>query len=310
MENSVNNTEILDVLIIGSGPAGLSAAIYAKRAGLNVLISEKEFMGTGQIANSSRVDNYLGIPAISGFDLGEAFRNHTESLGVEIQDVEVIKITPPSEEENVWVTEFEDGSKRFSKTIIYAAGCSHRHLGVAMEEKYEGKGISYCAVCDGAFYKDKNVVVAGGGNTALDDALYLSDICANVYLIHRRNEFRGAASTLEKLKGLSNVHIITGVNVKELLGDKKLEGIVLDNGQKIDASGLFVAVGMKPATDLLKGIVEMNDAGYVVAGEDCVTSKEGLYIAGDARTKELRQVITAASDGANAASQAVKYIKR
>ncbi len=327
--NGLNN--VLDVIIVGSGPAGLSAAIYAKRAGLDVLVIEKEYMGAGQIAYSDKVDNYLGIPAVNGFDLGESFRNHALSLGVVIDEGEVTGITPVRNDiksevkaadigmnqacidtknmSGLWRTEFSDGTCKFSKTVIYAAGSHHRHLGIKEEEEYVGKGVSYCAVCDGAFYKGKSVVVAGGGNSALGDALYLSDISSDVYLVHRRDEFRADAVTLNKVKERANVHIITGVNIQSLRGEKKLEEVVLSDGQVIKADGLFVAIGMEPETDILKGIVELDEKGYVVASEDCVTSAKGFYVAGDVRTKQLRQVITAAADGANAASQVIKYLK-
>ena len=297
---------IYDVVIVGSGPAGLSAAIYAKRAGLNILVIEKEYMGAGQIAYSDKVDNYLGIPAVNGFDLGECFRNHAISLGVDIEEGEVTGVTctdgkidtAPAGNKLLWKTVLSDGTYKLSKTVIYAAGSHHRHLGIKEEDEYIGKGVSYCAVCDGAFYKDKSVVVAGGGNSALGDALYLSDICHDVYIVHRRDEFRGDAATLK-----------TSVNIQALRGEKKLEEVLLSDGQVIKAAGLFVAVGMEPETDILKGVVELDNKGYVVAAEDCVTSAGGFYAAGDIRTKQLRQVITAAADGANAASQVIKYLK-
>lgn len=301
-----NLTDISDVIIIGSGPAGLSAAIYVVRAGLSVTVIEKEFMGTGQIADSSKVDNYLGIPAISGYDLGESFREHALSLGVTIEDNNVTRLTPV---DDIWELELSDGSTKKARCVIYAAGCSHKKIQVENEEQYTGKGISYCAVCDGAFYKDKDVAVVGGGDTALSDALYLSDICANVYIIHRREEFRGAASLLAKLKERTNVHICTNRTVKKVEGSNNLERIILDNDTGIDVNGLFVAVGMSPQTEILKGIAELDNSGYVIAGEDCVTSARGLFVAGDVRTKILRQVITAAADGAMAATQAVQYLR-
>mgnify|MGYP000008850957 FL=1 len=301
-----NLTDISDVIIIGSGSAGLSAAIYVVRAGLSVTVIEKEFMGTGQIADSSKVDNYLGIPAISGYDLGESFREHALSLGVTIEDNNVTRLTPV---DDIWELELSDGSTKKARCVIYAAGCSHKKLQAENEEQYTGKGISYCAVCDGAFYKDKDVAVVGGGDTALSDALYLSDICANVYIIHRREEFRGAASLLAKLKERTNVHICTNRTVKKVEGSNNLERIILDNDTGIDVNGLFVAVGMSPQTELLKGIAELDNSGYVIAGEDCVTSARGLFVAGDVRTKILRQVITAAADGAMAATQAVQYLR-
>ena len=264
---------MLDVVIIGSGPAGLTSAIYAKRAELSVVVIEKEYLGTGQIAESSLVDNYPGIPETDGYSLGEAFREHAERLGTEFIEAE---------------------------SVIFATGCHHRNLGIEDEAKYTGKGISYCAVCDGAFYKDKTATVIGGGDTALDDALYLSDICSRVNLIHRRDEFRGSKLTLERLKSKENVNIITKANVKNITGEKKIESIVLDTGEIVNTDGLFVAVGMVPQTELLKDFDVLDNNGYVKAQEDCRTSCDGLYVAGDIRTKKLRQVITAAADGANA----------
>lgn len=297
---------MLDIIIIGSGPAGLTAAIYAKRAQLNAVVVEKEYLGTGQIAESSLVDNYPGMPQTDGYSLGEAFREHAEKLGAEFIEAEITSI---EKLENGFICKCNNGDELEAANIIYAAGCKHRELGIDDEKKYYGKGISYCAVCDGAFYKDKSVVVAGGGNSALGDALYLADICHDVYIVHRRDEFRGNAATLKKLQERKNVHIITNVNIQALRGEKKLEEVVLSDGQVIKAAGLFVAVGMEPETDILKGIVELDNNGYVVAAEDCVTSAGGFYAAGDIRTKQLRQVITAAADGANAASQVIKYLK-
>jgi thioredoxin reductase (NADPH) len=316
---------MLDILIIGSGPAGLSAAVYGKRANLNVLVAEKEYMGTGQIADSNRVDNYLGISEISGYDLGEQFRSHAESLGVEFYEGEaVVELRQIPAQDNCWQAMFEDGSKVEAKAVIYAAGCRHRSLGIPGETEFFGKGISFCAVCDGAFYQGKEVAVIGGGDTALDDALYLSAICSKVYLIHRRNEFRGAPSTVEKLRGLDNVEIVTparveAVSEKTVLAQEDIAAgaskkkisqkvLTLDNGRVIAVDGIFVAVGMIPQTKLLEGLVELDENGYVIASEDGVTAQSGLFVAGDVRTKSLRQVITAASDGANAAMAAAGYL--
>lgn len=206
---------MLDVVIIGSGPAGLSAAIYAKRANLDAVVLEKEYLGTGQIAYSSRVDNYPGLPGKDGYSLGEAFLEHAEGLGVNIEEAEVTAIT---KKEQSFVISCEDGKNIEAKTVVYAAGCQNRRLGVPGEEKLLAKGVSFCAVCDGAFYKGKKAAVIGGGDTALDDALYLSDICEQVYLIHRRAEFRGAEKTKKKLEELSNVTILTNTRVQEIIG--------------------------------------------------------------------------------------------
>ena len=184
---------MLDVVIIGSGPAGITAAIYAKRANLNVAVVEKEYLGTGQIAESSRVDNYPGIPGIDGYSLGEKFREHAESLGVEFTEAQVLSL---GQKDGIWIIGCDEDITLESKAVIYATGCKNRPLGVPGEEKYYGRGLSFCAVCDGAFYKGKRVAVIGGGDTALDDAMYLSDICEKVYLVHRREFFRGSASTL------------------------------------------------------------------------------------------------------------------
>lgn len=288
---------MLDVVIIGSGPAGLTSAIYAKRAELSVVVIEKEYLGTGQIAESSLVDNYPGMPGTDGYSLGEAFREHAEKLGTEFIEAEVTAI---EKKDNIFVCKCDNGDIIEAQNIIFATGCHHRNLGIEDEAKFVGKGISYCAVCDGAFYKDKIATVVGGGDTALDDALYLSDICSKVNLIHRRDEFRGSKSTLLRLKAKENVNIITKANVKSITGEKKIESIVLDTGEEVQTDGLFVAVGMLPQTSLLKDFGVLDNNGYVKAQEDCLTSCSGLYVAGDIRTKKLRQVITAAADGANA----------
>jgi thioredoxin reductase (NADPH) len=288
---------MLDVVIIGSGPAGLTSAIYAKRAELSVVVIEKEYLGTGQIAESSLVDNYPGIPETDGYSLGEAFREHAERLGTEFIEAEVTSI---EKKDNIFICKCDNGDTIEAESVIFATGCHHRNLGIEDEAKYTGKGISYCAVCDGAFYKDKTATVIGGGDTALDDALYLSDICSRVNLIHRRDEFRGSKLTLERLKSKENVNIITKANVKNITGEKKIESIVLDTGEIVNTDGLFVAVGMVPQTELLKDFDVLDNNGYVKAQEDCRTSCDGLYVAGDIRTKKLRQVITAAADGANA----------
>ena len=295
-----------DILIIGSGPAGLSAAVYAKRAGLDALVVEKEFMGTGQIAESSRVDNYIGLVGKSGYELGELFRGDVEKLGAEFLEEEVVSL---SQKNNIWVSQFADGGSIEAKAVIYAAGASHRKLNVAGEEKFIGKGVSFCAMCDGAFYREKTVAVIGGGDTAVDDALYLADIADKVYLIHRRGEFRAVAGTVKKAEENPNIEFVLSANVTEILGENHVEKITLDNGRELAVDGVFIAVGMIPRTDILKGIVETDEHGYVVADESGVTSARGLFVAGDVRTKKLRQVITAAADGANAAVSAIEYLR-
>ncbi len=296
-----------DVGIIGSGPAGLSAAIYAKRANLSAVVIEKEYEGTGQIAESGQVDNYLGLPGISGYDLGEQFREHAVKLGVSFLEQEVTEIK--KEDSEVFTIIFEDGSSVETKTVIYAAGATPRRANIPGEQEYSGKGVSYCAICDGSFYRGKKVAVLGGGDTALDDAVYLADLAEQVYVIHRRKEFRGAATTVEKLRKKENVTFVLEHQVKEITGAEKVNGVILEDGTAIAVDGVFVAYGSVPQTDLLKELVTLDEAGYVKAEETGETSLAGLYVAGDARTKKLRQVVTAVSDGANAATAVVEYLK-
>ncbi len=297
---------MVDIVIVGSGPAGMSAAVYGKRAGLSVLVIEKVYYGTGQVAESSHVDNYLGIPGINGYELGEKFRSHAESLDVEFKDGEVIRFEKAADR---WYVHLKNGETLESKTVVYAAGAAHRHLGVTGEEEFSGKGVSYCATCDGAFFKGKDVAVVGGGNTAMDDAIYLSDICNKVYLVHRRDVFRGDATTLMKLKETENIELVVPAKVQGVKGEQVVTALQLEDGRSLEVSGVFVAVGMQPATDLLQNIVLMDDNGYIIADETGKTSAAGFFAAGDVRTKELRQIITAVSDGANAATSAERYIR-
>lgn len=299
--------KMLDTIIIGSGPAGLSASIYIKRANLNVLVIEKDYEGTGQIAESGKVDNYLGIPGISGYELGEKFREHALKAGVNFLEANVINIK--NQKDNIIRVELENGEYVEAKTIIYAAGATHRRLNVLGEEKYLGRGVSYCAICDGAFYKNKVVAVIGGGDVALDDAVYLSEIAKKVYLIHRRKEFRGAESTLNLLKEKENVEILIDSEVDSILGDDKVTGILLKNKREIILDGIFSAIGMIPKTEILKELIDLDEYGYVKADETGKTNLKGFFVAGDVRKKELRQIVTAVSDGANAATSAINYIR-
>lgn len=299
--------EMIDVLVIGSGPAGLSAAVYAKRANLDVLVAEKVYYGTGQIAESNLVDNYLGFAGISGYDLGEKFREHAVSLGVEFKSGDAVGFAFA---DDIWKVTFKNGDVIETKTVIYAAGAIHRHLGVPGENEFAGKGVSYCATCDGAFFRGKATAVIGGGDTALDDALYLSDISSKVYLVHRRNEFRGSAKTVEKLKAKENVEFVLEANPSRITGTDAVEKLQLEDGRSLEVDGIFVAVGMIPETAAVKDVVELDKIGYVVADETGKTSADGFFVAGDVRTKTLRQVVTAVSDGANAATSAEQYMKR
>lgn len=297
-----------DTVIIGSGPAGLSAAVYAKRAQLDSVLIEKQYMGTGQIAESERVDNYLGLYGESGFDLGEKFRSHAVSLGVEFIENEVVKIVP---EDNFYNIAFSDNSGIKTKTIIYAAGANPRKLCIKGESEFTGKGVSYCAVCDGAFYKNKTVAVVGGGDTALQDAILLSKVADTVYLVHRRDEFRANKTLQKTVKEMQNIKLVLNSVPEEIIGDKKVSAVkILHSGNEeiLNVDGIFIAVGTVPNSSLLKSIVKLDDKGYVAANEDGITSANGIFAAGDVRTKKLRQVATAVSDGANCVQSVEEYL--
>ena len=299
-----------EAIVIGSGPAGLNAALYLKRAGKKVVVIEKEYEGSGQMAGSIRVENYLGIPALSGEELGERFREHAQHLQVRrILEEEVVEDVTGGCSESGWQVHFSSGDILKAEVLIYAAGTVPGELGIPGEETYRGRGVSYCAYCDGSLYKGKDAAVVGGGDTALDDALYLSDLCRKVYLIHRRDIFRGNLAAVERLRQKENVEFLLNASLQEVYGEKKLEGIRLADGRTLNVSGLFVAVGSVPASDFIRDYVDRDEKGYVVAGEDGITTAPGLFVAGDVRTKKLRQIITAASDGANAASSAIQYIR-
>lgn len=299
-----------DLIIIGSGPAGLSAAVYGIRAGMNLLVLEQNPMSGGQVLNTYEVDNYLGMPGLSGFDMGQEFRKHADRLGVSFVEARVRSITDEGDRKIVH-TRREDYETR---TVLLAAGAEHAHLGVPGEEEFSGMGVSYCATCDGAFFKGKTVAVVGGGDVALEDAVYLARACEKVYLIHRRDEFRGAAILQEKLKKLPNVEILYSHTVQEIRGGEAVESLTLRDvktgGEKeLPVSGVFIAVGIRPNSGLLQGLAACDEAGYVLAGEDCATDCPGIFAAGDVRRKHLRQIVTAVADGANAVMSAGEYLK-
>lgn len=303
----------IDVLIIGSGPAGLSAAIYTGRAMLTTVVCERDYMSTGQIVESDCIDNYPGLPNIEGYELGEKFKAHAQAYGTEFIEDEVVKIEQSKNSE--FVVKFKSDNLLSAKSIIYAAGASHRKLGIDGEFALRGAGVSYCAVCDGAFFKDKTTVVIGGGDTALGDAILLSKICKQVFIIYRGNTLRAAKSLQNKVNDTANIEIIYNAIPTSFNGEKHLSSVSLKNTKNgntadLDADGAFIAIGSNPNSDLLKGIVELDINGYVVADETGITSVPGIFVAGDVRTKTLRQVVTAVSDGANAAISAEKYITK
>lgn len=296
-----------DIIIVGAGPAGLTSAIYGRRASKKVLVLEAKTYG-GQIINTLNVENYPGNIHISGYDLATSMYNQTLELGTEFKFEKVIEIKNKSKYKEV----ITNNNIYKAKTLILATGSENRKLGLDNEDEFIGKGISYCATCDGAFYKDKVVAVVGGGNTALEDALYLSDIAKKVYLIHRRDSFKGEESTLNKLKEKNNIEFIYNSNVTKLNGNNKLDSIIVTdkegNTKEIKVDGIFIAVGRIPENQNFAKVINLDEKGYIIAKENCHTNRRGIFVAGDARVKELRQLVTATSDGAIAATEAIKYI--
>ena len=283
------------------------SAIYAKRANKNVLVLEAKNYG-GQIINTLDIENYPGEEHISGFDFATKIYNQAKSLGAEVVFEKVTDIKDLGNEKEVITVK----NTYKAKSIIIATGSENRKLGLVNEDDLTGKGVSYCATCDGNFFRKKNVAVVGGGNTALEDALYLADIAEKVYLIHRRDEFRGLESTVNLLKEKENVEFIYNSNVTKLNADEKLKSIEVTNKdgsmKTIDVDGLFVAVGRIPENQNFAKIIDLDDGGYIIANEDCHTNVDGIFVAGDNRVKEVRQLVTATSDGAVAATAAIKYI--
>lgn len=296
-----------DIIIIGAGPAGLTAAIYARRSAKKVLVLEAKSYG-GQIINTLDIENYPTEEHISGFDFATKIYEHAKKLGAEIVFEKAISISVNGNIKEV----ITNNNKYTSKAIIIATGNDNRKLGLELENELIGKGISYCATCDGAFYKNKVVAVVGGGNTALEDALYLTDIASKVYLIHRREEFRGEEETLNSLKKKDNIEFIYNSNVTKLISNGKLESIEITNNNgevsNLKVEGLFIAIGRIPENENFKNIINLNAQGYIVANEDCLTNIDGIYACGDNRVKDIRQLVTATSDGAVSAMAAVKYI--
>ncbi len=308
--------KIYDVIIIGSGPAGLSASVYGKRAMMDVVVIEKAGYSGGQIVNTSDVDNYLGLRGINGFDMAMKFREHAEYFGTEFVDGEVCQIQRMNDMEDAFKICLKDGQVFYSKTIILAMGAKHSTLNVDGEEKYKGKGVSYCATCDGAFYRGKTVAVVGGGDVALEDAIYLSKLAQKVYIIHRRDTFRGAKSLQEKVLNAENIEFIKESVVTEIFGEDTVKGITIkkvsneETTQQLQIDGIFIAVGMKPETEFVKGFVKLDEGGYICSSEEGITDVPGVFVAGDVRTKKLRQIITAVSDGANCITSIEAYLNK
>lgn len=299
-----------DLIIIGSGPAGLAAAIYAQRAKLNTLVIERAMVSGGQVLNTYEVDNYPGLPGIGGYELGMKFREHADKLGALFAEDEVVRV----EDEGAGKVKRVVGEKDTyeAKSLILATGAHHRLLEVPGEKELSGAGVSYCATCDGAFFRNKVTAVVGGGDVALEDAIFLARMCRKVYVIHRRDEFRGAKSLQENLLAQENVEILWDTVAEAVEGDDRVEhlrirNVKTDKTDRLEIDGLFIAVGITPTSQAFAGLVEM-DHGYIKAEEDCATSVPGIFAAGDVRTKQLRQIITAAADGANAVTSVERYL--
>lgn len=298
-----------DMIIIGAGPAGMAAAIYAKRAELNVVLLEKSPVSGGQIINTYEVDNYPGIPGVDGFTLGDKFSEHCNRLEVERKEGEVagVELCDGFKKLNL-----DNGEVLETKTIVIATGAANKKLGVPGEEELRGMGVSYCATCDGAFFRNKDVAVVGGGDVAVEDAIFLARLCKKVYIIHRRDEFRAAKSLVTALKACENVEFVYDSTVSSINGKDMTESVTVHNkktgeDREIAINGIFIAVGIEPNSKEFEGVVDTEN-GWIKAGETCETSVPGIYAAGDVRTKQLRQVITAAADGANAVTSAERYL--
>ena len=297
-----------DIVIIGGGPAGLTAAVYVQRAGKHAVVLEGNAPG-GQIINAPKVENYPSIKSISGVDFAQNLYEQAADLGAEIRFVKAVGIEL---ENNKKIVKTNKGDIE-AKVVILATGASNKKLGIDRESEFLGKGVSYCATCDGAFFKNKDVAVVGGGNTALEDTLFLSNYCKKVYLIHRRDSFRAEQKFVDELKQKKNVEFVLNSNVSKLIGTKLLEEIEVTNtsGKKtnLKVSGLFVAVGQVPGNGAFENIINLDSFGYVSADESCKTNVDGIFVAGDARTKQVRQLTTACSDGTTAAIAAINYLK-
>ena len=299
-----------DIIIIGSGPAGLSAAIYAQRACLDTIVIEKNGISGGQVLNTWEVDNYPGFPGVTGFELSRQFREHANKLGARVVQDEVVQVELSGNVKKV-VCEEETYEAR---CVILASGAHHRTLEVPGEEELRGAGVSYCATCDGAFFRGRTVAVVGGGDAALEDVIFLARMCEKVYIVHRRDKLRGAKRLQERLQALENVEFVWNSETAAVEGNGQVEALRLRQTQtgeerRLDVDGVFIAVGIAPESELYAGQLELDEQGYIRADESGQTSVPGVFAAGDVRTKALRQILTAASDGANCVASAERYLQ-
>jgi len=300
---------MVDIIVIGGGPAGLTAAVYARRAGKSVLVLEKDALG-GQITWSPKVENYPAVPAVSGMDLGNRMAEQAMDMGAEVEIDEVLRIEDFGSHKRVYGS---FGTEYDARAVILAAGAKPRKLGLKREDELVGSGVGYCAVCDGAFFKGQAVAVNGGGNSALQDAVLLSDLCSRVYLVHRRGSFRGEEALVDRLRGKENVEFVLNAVITGLKGDSELSGITVEQDgvqREIPVSGLFVAIGHEPDLAAFADFLDRDAQGYAASDEGCLTKTEGFFVAGDCRRKKIRQVTTAAADGAVAALAACAWLDR
>lgn len=299
-----------DIIIIGSGPAGLSAAIYAQRACLDTIVIEKNGISGGQVLNTWEVDNYPGFPGVTGFELSRQFREHANKLGARVVQDEVVQVELSGNVKKV-VCEEETYEAR---CVILASGAHHRTLEVPGEEELRGAGVSYCATCDGAFFRGRTVAVVGGGDAALEDAIFLARMCEKVYIVHRRDKLRGAKRLQERLQALENIEFVWNSETVAIEGNAQVEALRLrqtktGEEKRLDVDGVFIAVGIAPESELYAGQLELDEQGYIRADESGQASVPGVFAAGDVRTKALRQILTAASDGANCVASAERYLQ-
>ena len=299
-----------DIIIIGSGPAGLSAAIYAQRACLDTIVIEKNGISGGQVLNTWEVDNYPGFPGVTGFELSRQFREHANKLGARVVQDEVVQVELSGNVKKV-VCEEETYEAR---CVILASGAHHRTLEVPGEEELRGAGVSYCATCDGAFFRGRTVAVVGGGDAALEDAIFLARMCEKVYIVHRRDKLRGAKRLQERLQALENIEFVWNSETVAIEGNGQVEALrrrqtKTGEERRLDVDGVFIAVGIAPESELYAGQLELDEQGYIRADESGQTSVPGVFAAGDVRTKALRQILTAASDGANCVASAERYLQ-